>query len=175
MSLERRSLMAMPSQRVLLVASLALNLFFAGAAVAVALHRMHGPPPTGRGQTVHIDRLAATLPAADATVLRARFGEIAASLAAAEQASRLAQDKARSAISATPFDATAGDQAFVELRAARRAVWLIVHKAILDAARDMSQEGRDQLATWVPPAPAGSVRTGGAPEQTKLPASKGSE
>ncbi|MFG1268758.1 periplasmic heavy metal sensor [Xanthobacter versatilis] len=172
MSLERRSLLAMPSQRLLLVASLALNLFFAGAAVAVAFHRMHGPPPAGRSQTVHIDRLAATLPAADAAVLRARFGDIADSLAAAEQASRLAQDKARSAISATPFDESRGDQAFVELRAARRAVWLIVHKAILDAAKDMSQEGRDQLAAWVPPGPA---RAGGATERTKPPASNGGQ
>ena len=167
MSLERRSILAMPSQRVLLVASLALNLFFAGAAVAVALHRVHGPPPAGQSPAVRIDHLAATLPAADAAVLRARFSEIATSLAAAEQVSRFAQDKARSAISATPFDESAGDQAFTELRAARRAVWLLVHKAILDAAKDMSQQGRDHLAAWVPPA-----RTGSATEQAKPPAPK---
>lgn len=147
------------AQRWLLLASLALNLFFAGVALAVALHRPPpAPPPPAapaddRSPSVRIDRLAATLPPADARILLDRFGAVQASLAVTEGTSRAAQDKARKALSATPFDAAGAQAALAELRDARRGVWRIVHGVILDAAQGMSQEGRARLAAGVPPTP----------------------
>lgn len=148
-----------PAPRRLLMASLALNLFFAGVGLAVALRGPPPPPPPqaatpdDRSPRVRIDRLAATLPAADARLLLDRFRAEQGRLTAAEGVSRAAQERARAALSATPFDPAAADAALADLRNARRDVWSIVHGVILGAAQGMSREGRERIAAWVPPAP----------------------
>lgn len=154
-------------QRVLLVASLALNLFFVGIAAAVVLHRPRAPEAgvsadAGASPKVRIDALAATLPPADARVLQDRFGAGARHIDAADAASREAQEKARRALSAVPYDPAAAAAALTDLRAARREVWSILHGVVVEAARDMSQEGRDRLAAWVPPQPAPRQGNAGA-------------
>ena len=62
------------SSRWLLLCSLALNLFFVGVAVAMAI-RTPSAPTWNRDVFVRIERIAATLPPADADLLR---GEVKA-------------------------------------------------------------------------------------------------
>jgi uncharacterized membrane protein len=57
------------SSRWLLLGSLALNLFFVGVAVAMAI-RTPAVPTWNRDVFVRIERIAATLPPADADLLR---------------------------------------------------------------------------------------------------------
>ncbi|OYW43683.1 MAG: hypothetical protein B7Z45_00780 [Azorhizobium sp. 12-66-6] len=144
-------------RRLLLVASLALNLFFVGLAVAVAIQeareRTAVPAPVAldRSPAARIDRLAAALPAADAQALRTRFQGALGVIDAAQTASRVAQDKVRAALAAEPFDSAAADTALTQLREARRALWRALHGVIIAAAGEMSAEGRARLASWVPP------------------------
>ncbi|MFG1422359.1 periplasmic heavy metal sensor [Roseixanthobacter liquoris] len=144
-------------RRLLLVASLALNLFFVGLAVAVAFQetreRAAAPAPVAldRSPAARIDRLAAALPPADAQALRARFQGTLGAIDAAQDASRVAQDKVRAALVAEPFDAAAADAALAQLREARRGLWRALHAVIIGAAGEMSAEGRARLASWVPP------------------------
>lgn len=144
--------------RRLLIASLALNLFFVGVALALAMRGPHKPavfvPPASvedRSPRVRIDRLAATLPMTDARLLLTRFGAVNGRLVDAEAASRAAQERARAAFVAMPFDPEAARAALSGLRDARREVWSIVHEVIIDAAVQMSPEGRARIAAWVPP------------------------
>ncbi|MFG1249604.1 periplasmic heavy metal sensor [Xanthobacter flavus] len=143
--------------RRLLVASLALNLFFAGLALAVVMRAPHkpvsfaSPNVEDRSPRVRIDRLAATLPMTDARLLLTRFGAANGKLVEAEAASRAAQERAREAFLAMPFDPTAARAALSGLRDARRDVWSIVHDVIIDAAGQMSPDGRARIAAWVPP------------------------
>lgn len=143
--------------RRLLVASLALNLFFAGVALAVVMRAPHkpvsfpSPNVEDRSPRVRIDRLAATLPMTDARLLLTRFGAANGTLVEAEAASRAAQDRAREAFLAMPFDPAAARAALSGLRDARRDVWSIVHDVIIDAAGQMSPDGRARIAAWVPP------------------------
>ncbi|MEP9365954.1 periplasmic heavy metal sensor [Xanthobacter sp. VNH20] len=144
-------------RRLLLVASLALNLFFIGLAVAVAIQetreRAARPAPVvlDRSPAARIDRLAAALPPADAQALKARFQSALGTIDAAQAASRVAQDKVRAALSAEPFESAAADAALMQLREARRGLWRALHAVIVGAAGDMSAEGRTRLASWVPP------------------------
>lgn len=145
--------------RRLLIASLALNLFFAGVALAVVMRAPHkpvflpAPNVEDRSPRVRIDRLAATLPMADARLLLARFAAANGRLVDAEAASRAAQERAREAFLARPFDPAAARAALSGLRDARREVWSIVHDVIIDAAGQMSPEGSARIAAWVPPVP----------------------
>ena len=70
------------SSRWLLLGSLALNLFFVGVAIAMAV-RAPTPSYWDRNVFIRVERLAATLPPADADILRSRIN---ASRAAIEDA-----------------------------------------------------------------------------------------
>lgn len=141
-----------PPQRLLLVGSLALNLFFVGAAIALALQQPPAPaPPLDRSPAARIDRLAATLPGPDAKVLYAQFQAAEPAIEVDRTASRRAQDTVRRTLTADPFDPAAADAALAALRDARRAVWRTLHGSLLLAATQMSPEGRSRLANWVPP------------------------
>ncbi len=141
-------------QRLLLVASLALNLFFVGAAVSIAIQQSRVPvadAPLDRSPAARIDRLAATLPGPDAKLVYAQFQAAEPAIEAGRLASRAAQEKVRRILKTEPFDIGAADDALSSLRDARRAVWLTLHAALVRAAADMSPEGRARLADWVPP------------------------
>ena len=60
------------SSRWLLLGSLALNLFFVGVALAMAV-RAPAPPAWDRNVFVRVERIADTLPAADADLLRGQI------------------------------------------------------------------------------------------------------
>ncbi|WP_341988603.1 periplasmic heavy metal sensor [Azorhizobium sp. AG788] len=152
---------ALPPQRLLLVGSLALNLFFVGAAVAVGWRQAQAPAlpaavALDRSPAARIDRLAATLPGPDAKVLYAQFQAAEPTIESDRAVSRRAQEAVRRALDAPTFDPATADTALSALRDARRAVWRTLHGALLRAATEMSPEGRARLADWVPPTEEGN-------------------
>src|SRR5947207_14391359 len=143
------------ASRVLLFVSLALNLFFLGVLGATAVRQLWLQPPAviepSRSAAERIDRLAATLSAADAEKLRAGFRTREQALEAAHSAYRRAQEAARAALRAEPFDVAALRSAKSDTRAARQALDLALHEVISTAAAQMSSAGRGSLANWSPP------------------------
>ena len=137
------------SSRWLLLGSLALNLFFVGIAVAMAI-RAPAPPTWDRDVFVRIERIAATLPAADADLLR---GEVTARRQALEDAQRqyfTARQQIRAALRLEPFKAEEMRAAMTKTRAARQNFDQSVQGIFADAAAKMSNAGRNALADWPP-------------------------
>lgn len=140
------------ARRWLLIASLALNLFFIGGLVSVATHRLghSGAPAQDRTLEARIDRLTASLPKQDAALLQAQFKTTESAIEAARRTSREAQQAVRTALTAEPFDPAAAAQALSTLRDARDRLWSEIHGALVKAAIAMSPEGRERLARWIP-------------------------
>ena len=135
------------SPRWLLLASLALNLFFVGATIAMLVR---SPAPPDRSVSARIERLAATLPSPDAGKLR---GEYIANRTALEQARTgydNARDTIRQALRREPFDLEAMRAAMSQTRAARQNFDQVLQSAIAAAAAQMSQDGRNKLADYPP-------------------------
>lgn len=142
------------TSRWLLLASLALNLFFVGVAGALIVRNHAAAPassaPVDRSAAARIERLAATLPPADAEVLRGEFRARSAAVEPARDAFRRAQDTAREFLRAETFDVGALRAAMAQTRAARQALDPVLHEAIAAAAERMSPAGRKKLADWPP-------------------------
>jgi len=139
--------------RWLLLGSLALNLFFVGAAGAVAFRYSSPVPLTTIAHIDHslanrLDRIAASLPPADADVLRAQLRDDAEKVASAQADLRLSQDDVRKSLRAEPFDAHAMRAAMAENRSAHDDYDQILHDMIASAAAKMSVVGRTRLADW---------------------------
>lgn len=139
--------------RWLLLGSLALNLFFVGAAGAVALRYSSPVPLTAVGRIDHnliarFNRIATTLPPADAQVLRAQLRGEAQKVASAQADLRLSQDDMRKSLRAEPFDPQAVRVAMAENRTARDNFDQLLHDMIASAAAKMSTVGRTKLADW---------------------------
>lgn len=147
--------------RWLLTGSLALNLFFVGAAGAVA-YRYSSPVPLATVARIdhslagRLDRIATSLPPADAVFLRTQLRHEAVKVATAQADLRLSQEDVRKALRAQPFDAEAMRAAMAENRAARENFEQILHDTIASAAAQMSLVGRTKLADW--PAERASAR-----------------
>ncbi|MGU3493469.1 periplasmic heavy metal sensor [Xanthobacteraceae bacterium A53D] len=152
-------------RRALLIASLALNVFFICATLAIVINHS-GMSDRPRGPAARIDRIAATLPPEDGKVVKAEFNAISGALDTARQASRATQDKVRQALAATPYDPAAAAAAMDALGDSRSAVWSIFRDALLKAAAQMSPEGRAKLAEWVPS--SDSHRRGGHGRQDRM-------
>jgi uncharacterized membrane protein len=139
--------------RWLLVGSLALNLFFAGAAGAVAL-RYSGPVPLttiahiDHGLANRLDRIAGSLPPDDAELLRTQLRGDARKVASAQADLRLSQEDVRKSLRAEPFDADAMRSAMAENRTAHENYDQVLHDMIATAAAKMSVVGRTKLADW---------------------------
>jgi uncharacterized membrane protein len=151
--------------RWVLLCSLAFNLFFVGAAGTLAaryyLARPAAPPAAlDRSVGARIERLAATLPASDADILRGEFRDRAASVEAVQATYRQAQDRIRKALRAQPFEAEPLRAAMTETRAARQDFDRSLQEVIAAAAAKMSVAGRDRLADWPP-----RQRTGAEPSR----------
>lgn len=144
------------TSRRLVLASLALNLFFVGVAGAMIARSYSSAPgasvPINRSAAARIDRLAATLPQTDADELRAEFRAHAATVEPARTAYNQAQDATRQILRTEPFDAGALRAAMAQARAARQALDEALHDVIATAAARMSPAGRTKLAEW-PPGP----------------------
>ena len=137
------------SRRWLLLASLALNLFFIGIAISVLIRT---PPPSSwdRNVFVRFERMAATLPPPDAEVLMSQITADRPAIEAAQTNYRTAQQTFRDALRAEPFDAEALRSAMAQSRAARQAYDEAIQNAIAATAAKMSTAGRQGVADWPP-------------------------
>jgi uncharacterized membrane protein len=139
--------------RWLLAGSLALNLFFVGAAGAVAL-RYSSPVPLATVARIdhslvgRFNRIAASLPPGDAQIMRTQLRSEAQKVASAQADLRLSQDDVRKSLRADPFDADAMRLAMAENRSARENFDQVLHGMIASAASQMSVVGRTKLADW---------------------------
>lgn len=144
------------TSRVILLISLALNLFFLGLISAGPVRHLFHPHQRAvieprRGAAERIDRLASTLPTEDADKLRAAFRTKDRTLESAHAAYRKAQESMRGILRAEPFDASALRSAMTEVRAARQSLDAALQDVIATAATEMSPAGRSKLAEWTPP------------------------
>ena len=141
--------------RWLLLTSLALNLFLLGAGGALlARHYLAEPArtetPVDRSIAARMERLAATLPPADAAILRSRYRGEAARIDAAREGYLDAQDEVRRILRDEPFAPEAMRKAMVEARASRQGMEQQLQDMIAAAAAQMSPAGRSELANWPP-------------------------
>jgi uncharacterized membrane protein len=137
------------SSRWLLLGSLALNLFFVGIALAMAI-RAPASPAWDRNVFVRVERIAATLPPADSDLLR---GQIAANRVTIEEAQtryRAAQDTIRATLRQDPFEPAAMRAAMAQTRAARQNFDQTIQGVLAELASQMSSAGRHALADWPP-------------------------
>jgi uncharacterized membrane protein len=148
--------------RWLLLGSLALNLFFVGAAGAVAFRYSSPIPLTTISRIDHsvagrLNRIAQSLPPADADVMRAQLRVDAEKVAAAQADLRLTQDDVRKSLRAEPFDAETMRAAMAANRTAHENSDQVLRDMFATAAARMSVVGRARLADW--PAARESIRT----------------
>jgi uncharacterized membrane protein len=146
------------TMRWLLPVSLTLNLVFAGAAGASFLRHSEAVPlepvtHMTRGAEQRLDRIATSLPASDAQIMRGAIRAEAAKVVAAQASLRLSQEDVRNSLRAEPFDPAAVRAAMAETSAARDNFDQVLHDLIASAAAKMSPVGRSKLADWPPPRP----------------------
>jgi uncharacterized membrane protein len=137
----------------LLLGSLALNLFFVGAAGAVA-YRYTSPVPLMTVSRIEhnlmgrLNHVADTLPPGDADVMRAQLRADEVKIAAAQADLRLSQDDVRRSLRAEPFDPTAMHDAMAANHSAHERFDQVIHDMLAAAASKMSVVGRNKLADW---------------------------
>ncbi len=141
--------MARGSSRWLLLGSLALNLFFIGVAAALAV-RSPTLPSWDRNVFIRVERLAATLPPADADMLRGLIKADRETIEDTQTKYRAAQDVIRETLRHEPFDVGAMRAAMVQTRAARQAFDQAIQGIFAATAAQMSSAGRHALADWPP-------------------------
>src|SRR5262249_34587278 len=137
------------SSRWLLLGSLALNLFFVGVAIAMAV-RAPAPSYWDRNVFVRVERLAATLPPGDADILR---GEINANRAAIESAQtdyHTAQDHIHEVLRRGPVEVEAMRPGMAKPRAAGLPWDQTVQGVFAIIASKISPAGRQAMANWPP-------------------------
>jgi uncharacterized membrane protein len=137
------------SSRWLLLGSLALNLFFVGVAVAMAI-RAPAPPTWDRNVFVRIERIANTLPPSDADLLRGQIKANRALIEDSQTAYRSAQNQIRVTLRQEPFDVEAMRAAMAKTRSARQAFDQVIQGVFAFSASQMSPAGRKALADWPP-------------------------
>jgi uncharacterized membrane protein len=143
------SMTARGSSRWLLLGSLALNLFFSGIAIAMAI-RAPAPPSWDRNVFVRVERLAASLPSADGDLLRDQIKANHASIEDTQNKYRAAQDAIRATLRQEPFDAATLQAAMANTRAARQNFDQAIQGVFATSAAQMSAAGRRALADWPP-------------------------
>jgi uncharacterized membrane protein len=143
------SMIARGSSRWLLLGSLALNLFFVGIAVAMAI-RTPAPPSWDRNVFVRVDRLAASLPPADGDLLRNQIKANRAQIEDTQAKYRTAQDTIRATLRQEPFDVATLQTAMAKTRAARQNFDQTIQGVFAGTATQMSPAGRRALADWPP-------------------------
>jgi uncharacterized membrane protein len=136
------------NSRWLLLGSLALNLFFIGVAVAMVLR---GPPPPPRWDPnvfVRVERLAETLPPADADLLRGAFKSNHAAIEAAQDKYQSARAQIHATLRQDPFKVEDLRAAMAETRAARQDFDQVIQGVFADLAPQLSSAARHQIADW---------------------------
>ncbi|HET7191784.1 MAG TPA: periplasmic heavy metal sensor [Pseudolabrys sp.] len=137
------------SSRWLLLGSLALNLFFVGVAIAMAV-RAPAPSYWDRNVFVRVERLAATLPPADADILRGEINANRAAIDTAQTAYHTAQDHIHEVLRQEPFDVGAMRSAMAGTRSARQNFDQTIQGVFAVIASKISPAGRQALANWPP-------------------------
>jgi uncharacterized membrane protein len=137
------------SSRWLLLGSLALNLFFVGVALAMAI-RAPAPPAWDRNVFVRVEHIADTLPPADADLLRGQINANRQLIDDAQRQYHSAQDHIHETLRGVPFDADAMRGAMAKTRAARQNFDQVIQGVFAFSAAQMSQAGRTALADWPP-------------------------
>jgi len=137
------------SSRWLLLGSLALNLFFVGVALAMVI-RAPSAPAWDRNVFVRVERIADTLPPADADLLRGQINGNRATIEDTQTKYRTAQDAIRATLRQDPFDAAAMGAVMAKTRAARQNFDQVIQGVFAGAAAQMSSAGRHALADWPP-------------------------
>jgi Spy/CpxP family protein refolding chaperone len=134
--------------RVLLVASLGLNLLLAGflTTTLARQHAWHHPHGGGGGIEAIFQHAEQDLSASDAAVLHHAFAAHETELAAAHHAYVSAAEAVRAALVAEPFDAQKLRAAMQSAREARQLMAPLIEAVTLDAAPAMSLAGRQTLA-----------------------------
>jgi len=135
------------SSRWLLLGSLALNLFFVGVAVALAI-RAPAPLTWDRNVFVRVERLAATLPPADGEIVRSQMQARHDSIADAQTKYQSAREEIRETLRQDPFSADDMRAAMAKTRAARQNFDQVIQGVFADVAAQMSPAGRHALADW---------------------------
>lgn len=138
------------SSRWLLLGSLALNLFFIGIAIALAVRPAPPASMWDRDIFVRVERLAAALPPADGDILRSQMKVRHDAIAEAQRNYHATRDMIRAAMRQEPFDANAVQTAMANTRAARQNYDQTIQGAVAAAATQMSSAGRHVLADWPP-------------------------
>jgi uncharacterized membrane protein len=137
------------SSRWLLLGSLALNLFFVGVAVAMAI-RAPAQPAWDRNVFVRVEHIADTLPPADADLLRGQINANRQLIDAAQTKYQTAQDSIHESLRQEPFDANSLRNAMAQTRAARQSFDQAIQGVFAFSAAQMSPAGRKVLANWPP-------------------------
>lgn len=137
------------SSRWLLLGSLALNLFFVGVALAMVI-RAPAPLAWDRNVFVRVERIADTLPPADADLLRGQINANRQLIDDAQRQYHSTQDQIHETLRHIPFDAEAMRTAMAKTRAARQNFDQVIQGVFAFSAAQMSQAGRTALADWPP-------------------------
>jgi len=135
--------------RWLLLGSLALNLFFVGVAAAMAIR---APAPSRRDPDVFVrdERLSATLPAADADILRGAYQANHDRIAAAQTAYQDGRRSIHAILRQDPFKIEDLRDALAKTRAARQTVDQSVQSVFADTVAKLSPAARHAIADWRP-------------------------
>lgn len=137
-----------PAPRWLLLGSLALNLFFVGVALAMAIRAPAPPPRWDPNVFVRVERLAATLPPADAALLRDAIQANHATINDAQSRYHAARDHIHDTLREEPFKVEDLRAAMAETRAARQSYDQVIQRVFADVAAAMSPAGRRAVADW---------------------------
>jgi uncharacterized membrane protein len=137
------------SSRWLLLGSLALNLFFVGVALAMAL-RAPAPSHWDPNVFVRVERLAATLPPADAEILRKQIDANHAAIEDTQTKYHSARRHIQEVLRQEPFDVEAMRAATAQTRTARLSFDQTVQGVFADIAAKITPAGRQALANWPP-------------------------
>ena len=135
------------SSRWLLLVSLALNLFFVGVVVAIAI-RAPAPSTWDRNVFVRVERLAATLPPADGEIVRRQMQSHHDAIEQAQSKYQAAREEIRETLRQDPFKVEDMRAAMAKTRAARQAYDQIIQGVFADVAPQMTSAGRHALADW---------------------------
>lgn len=140
------------SRRFMLL-SLALNLFLIGVGGTMLARSYFAPPAIStitidRSARARIERIAETLPPADAAIMRAAYRDNAATLDAARAEVDAGVERIKTSFRTEPYDIEATRKATADTRAKFMRFLSLVHDAIAQAAQKMSPEGRARLAEY---------------------------
>lgn len=131
--------------RLVLIGSLALNLFLAGIlGVWAARPLFHDRPGAAAGGMM--ERMARRLPERDQPVMRQAFEKRQQEIERRFDELRRAQQEVRRSLRADPFESESFDRAFARAGAARGEVHATFHQIFREAAPHMSPMGRARLA-----------------------------